>query len=132
MRKYFFYNFETPATAESLRQSNRFSKSRGPAPGPLITRDPLLSLKCFFVNDVRHFRRIAAVVALENVDESPHAAPCHAFFWIDVETRNLTAAGEMMEQAATISDFWIKQWGIGRERLFFEYIERCARDDFFF
>ncbi len=89
-------------------------------------------MKRFFVHDVRHFCRIAAVVAFENVDESLHATARHAFVWIDIQTSDLPAAGEMMEDAATISDFGIKQWRIGRQRLFLEYIERCARNDFFF
>src|SRR6266699_4839994 len=86
----------------------------------------------FFVHDVRHLRRIAAVVAFENVDESLHTPPSHAFVWIDIQTCNLRAAGKMMEQTATIRDFRIKQWRLGRERLFLEYIERCARNDFSF
>jgi len=86
----------------------------------------------FFVHDVRHFCRIAAVVAFKNVDESLHATTCHAFVWIDIQTSNLRAAGKMMEQAATIGDLRIKQGRIGRQRFFLEYIERCARDDLFF
>jgi len=86
----------------------------------------------FFIHDVRHFCRIAAVVAFENVDESLYAAARHAFAWIDIQTCNLRTAGKMMEQAATIRDFRIKQWRLGRERLFLEYIEHCARNDFFF
>jgi len=75
---------------------------------------------------------IAAVVAFENVDQSLHTPPGHAFVWVDIQACNLRAAGEMMEQAATISDFRIEQGRIGRERLFLEHVERCARNDFFF
>ena len=93
----------------------------------MISRD-----ERFFVHDVRHLCRIAAVVAFENVDESLYTAARHAFVWIDIQTRNLRAAGEMMEKAATISDFRIEQGRIGRERLFLEHVERCARNDSFF
>ena len=89
-------------------------------------------MKRFFIHDVRHFCGITAIIAFEDIDESLYAAAGHTFFWIDIQTSDLRAAGEMMEEAATISDFGIKQWRIGRERLFLEYIERCARDHLFF
>src|SRR4249920_840727 len=86
----------------------------------------------FFVYDVWHLCRIAAIVAFENVDQSLHTPAGHAFVRINIQTCDLRAAGEMMEEAATISDFRIEQWRIWRQRLFLEYIERCARNDFFF
>src|SRR5207249_8897638 len=89
----------------------------------LVTQS--LSFKCFLVDDVRHFCRIAAVVIFEDVDESLDAATGHAFVWIDIQTRNLCAAGEMMEQAAAISDLRIEQWRIRRTRLSLQDIERC-------
>ena len=39
--------------------------------------------KRFLVHDVWHFGRVAAVVALEHVDQSLHAATGHAFVGID-------------------------------------------------
>src|SRR5215469_12677508 len=124
----FFYNLLMPATAESLRQRNGFSKSRGHG----SARHASLSWKRFFVHNVRHFCRITAVVALENIDESLHAAACHALFWIDVETRNLPATGEMMKHTAAVRDLRIKKWRIRREGLFLKYIERCASNSFLF
>src|SRR5215470_17758834 len=81
-------------------------------PGALHRRryNPSRSLKRFLVHHVWHLGRIAAVVAFENVDESLHTASSHAFIWIDIETRDLRATGEMMEEAATVNDVRIKQW----------------------
>jgi hypothetical protein len=100
--------------------------------GWLTSGDFLRSSERFFIHDVRHFGRVTVVIAFENVDQSLYAAASHAFVWIDIQTCNLRPAGEMMEQSATIGDLGIKQWRIGRERLCFEYIERCARNDSFF
>src|SRR5438132_13393424 len=42
----------------------------------------------FFVHDVWHFSLVAAVLFLQNVDESLYAAACHALFGIDIEARH--------------------------------------------
>jgi hypothetical protein len=86
--------------AESFQRATFFLTICRSRPAAVILRD-----ERFFVHDVRHLCRIAAVVAFENVDESLYAAAGHAFVWVDIQTCNLRAAGEMMEQAATISDF---------------------------
>jgi len=127
---FFLSDLQPPATALAFRPRNGFSKSREDA----STRypSPITFLKRFFVHDVRHFCRITAVVAFENVDESLYAAARHAFGWIDIQASDLPAAGEMIKEPATISDFRIKQWRIGWQRFFLEHIERCARDDLFF
>src|SRR5262245_52087805 len=120
---------QTPVTAPPLRLSNGFSKSREDTS---THHSSPITLKCFFVHDVRHLCRIAAVVAFENVDQSLHTPSRHAFVWIDIKTRDLRTAGEMMEDAATVRNFQIKQGRIRWERLFFEHVERSARNDPFF
>ena len=67
---------------------------------PRMAQTPLqqfLPGECFFVYDVRHLGRIATVVAFQNIDESLHTPSRHSFVWIDIEPRNLRAAGKMME-----------------------------------
>ena len=43
----------------------------------------LVTRKSFFVHDVWHFGRVAAVVSFQDVNQSLDSAPGHAFVGID-------------------------------------------------
>src|ERR1700730_15471172 len=105
-----------PRYGPTLRQRKIESKSPAPAftaPKRKTTRTATdfsisalrisaFPTKCFFVHDVRHFRWIAAVVSLEHVDHRLRGSSGHSFIRIDIQPRNLGAAGKMMKHTATI------------------------------
>src|SRR5215469_6732977 len=98
----------------------------------LLTSELLTSIKGFFVHDIWHLRRIAAIISLQNVNEPLDAAAGHAFVGINIEPRNSPAAGEVMKYAAAIHNLGIEQRRVWREWFLFKDIECGAGDDFFF
>src|SRR5215467_11432591 len=96
---------------ERIKRGHSLPMRKGPTRlrGAAFRHDLRISWsKCFFVYNVWHFGRFAAVVAFKNVNQSLDTSASHSFIGIDIESRDPRAAGEVMEHAAAIRNLGIE------------------------
>src|SRR5690348_10310047 len=69
----------------------------------------ILGSKRFFVYNVRHFGDVSAMVLLQHIDQSLHAAAGHSQFRIRRQTSLHSSAGEVMKQPASVFNLRIAE-----------------------